>query len=306
MAETRKSFLLAIEGGGTRTRLLLGDMTGRVLMREAAGPASPLYIDRTMYEKEIREVLKRLRAAAKGLKGRVEALGCAGPMDLDTVKKAVEAVLGAVPASTFGESEIALALHGLSRGVSLVAGTGASCRAITSDGDCRSCGGFGPQFGDEGSGYWIGRMGISTALRAVDGRGGLTGLTPRMCDYFALERPSDIYRLVDRSGHITGTRVAGFAVQVYEAACDGDLPARQIFKLAGRELASLVIATTRLARFHMKPIPLVLSGGVFRASELLLRSFRSELAKSGFPFKVHGIAHEPTEGILRLMAQERG
>jgi glucosamine kinase len=57
---------------------------------------------------------------------------------------------------------------GLEPGVLLIAGTGSIALGRTRNGEMVRVGGWGPFFGDEGSGYWIGREAIRTALRAND------------------------------------------------------------------------------------------------------------------------------------------
>lgn len=58
---------------------------------------------------------------------------------------------------------------GISDGVVLGVGTGISCTSMNLHQGFKTYGGYGYLLSDEGSGYWIGREGISSALRAFDG-----------------------------------------------------------------------------------------------------------------------------------------
>jgi N-acetylglucosamine kinase-like BadF-type ATPase len=61
-------------------------------------------------------------------------------------------------------------------GVVIVAGTGAIALAASDDGRWARADGYGTLLGDDGGGYWIGRAGLASALRAADGRGGSAAL----------------------------------------------------------------------------------------------------------------------------------
>ena len=294
-------FLLAIEGGGTKTRLLLADAAGDILARETGGPASGLYISRGVYAREMGKLLRRIERIAKAKGGRVTAVGLGGPMDPALVEQTVQRVLGKVRVIHAGESEIAFALHGVDWGVSLVAGTGASCRAHTPEGLAIGCGGFGPQFGDEGSGYWIGRAALSAAMRAGDKRGPETALTARLCAFYGISRVLDILRFVDKSGHVSGTKVASCVPEVFAAASAGDTVANAICREAGLALGRLVVATARNVKWSRTPIPLVLTGGVFNGGALILKPLRRALRGSRMAFHMYPVVPEPAEGIINIM-----
>ena len=57
---------------------------------------------------------------------------------------------------------------GLNPGALLIAGTGSIAIGRKADGSMIRVGGWGPHFGDEGSGFWIGREAIRVALREAD------------------------------------------------------------------------------------------------------------------------------------------
>ena len=294
-------FLLAIEGGGTKTRLLLTNASGEILAREIGGPASGLYISRAAYAREMGKLLGCVRRAAEAGNGRVTHVGLGGPMDRSLVEEAVRRVFGKARFIYAGESEIAFALHGIDWGVSLVAGTGASCRAHTPEGTSIGCGGFGPQFGDEGSGYWIGRAAISAAMRVGDGRGPATALTERLCAFYGLSRVLDILRFVDKSGHVSGTKVAACVPEVFAAANAGDAVAEGICREAGLALGRLIVATTRKVEWSRTPVPLVLTGGVFNGGALILRPLKRALRAAGVTFRMYPAAPEPAEGIIKII-----
>lgn len=293
---------LAFEGGGTKTRVLLATPEGAVLARETGGSSSSLYISRGPYARRTRGLLDRIKAEADAAGGRVTRAGLAAPMVVDLVIELIRRVFGDVEVVHTNEAEIARACHGLTWGVTMIAGTGATCAALDRQGRFVTCGGFGPQFGDEGSGYWIGREAIAAAMRMRDGRGPTTALERRLCDFYRIEH---IMRIIEEnsenSGHVPGPRVAACVPVVFEAAREGDGVARRICRAAGNALGRIIVKTTRRLEFPSRAIPLVLSGGVFHGGALVIDPLRQTLERSPYRFKVYPPVVEPGEGILKVM-----
>lgn len=301
-----KELLLAFEGGGTKTRLILAGLDGTILQTETGGSSSALYIDPKEYARSIRGLLKRLRKTADKAGGAVVRAGLAAPMDQVLVESLIREAFGDVRIVWLSEADIALALFDLNWGISLVAGTGSSCRFLSRDGVMVTCGGLGPQFGDEGSGYWIGKEAIAAAMRAETAQGPVTALRERLQKFYALERMWHVLRLCDRSGHVPGPRVAACVPEVIACANEGDAIARLVLRQAGRALGDMVLITARKARVKKGPLPLVLTGGVFRAGKLVLNSMRRTLRTGPLAFTIYPEAAEPAQGILRILSRDYG
>ena len=104
-------------------------------------------------------------------------------------------------------------------GVSLIAGTGVACTALTRSGRVRFFDGHGYLLGDEGAGFWIGRAGLAAVLHHRDGYGPPTALTVA-----ARERFGDL-AVLPEAVHAQPRAVdaiARFAVEVLAATDGGD------------------------------------------------------------------------------------
>ncbi|MCC6488619.1 MAG: hypothetical protein IT364_14070 [Candidatus Hydrogenedentes bacterium] len=293
--------LLAFEGGGTKTRMLLADASGQVLAAETGGSSSALYIHPRDYARSTRVLLKRLYKAAQCAHGQVRLAGLAAPMNAVLVESLIREVFGEVTFLHTCEAEIALALYDLRWGVSLVAGTGSSCRYLSRTGARVVCGGLGPQFGDEGSGYWIGKEAIAAAMRAEKGQGPHTALLEQLCAFYEVADMWGILNLCDRSGHVPGPRVAASVPIVFETARQGDPVAKDVLARAGKALGNLVLDTVGKARVRKGPVPLVMTGGVFRAGQLVTGPLRRTLRRGPAVFEFYPEAAEPALGIIRVL-----
>ena len=72
-------------------------------------------------------------------------------------------------------------------GIVIVSGTGSIAYGRNDQGEASRAGGWGYVLGDEGSGYWIGRLALRAVVRHADGRGRVTSLTPRLLAHFGVD-----------------------------------------------------------------------------------------------------------------------
>jgi N-acetylglucosamine kinase-like BadF-type ATPase len=164
---------------------------------------------------------------------------------------------------------------GFEPGVVVAAGTGVIALAGDRDGNFARSDGWGYILGDDGGGYYIGRRGLASALRAHDGRGGSQALLQRAKDEFG--DPESLRDRVYSSPNPVG-EVARFALEVAEAAREGDSVAEEIWAIAAREVAQT--ATAALGRVFAPDAPVSVSwtGNLFNAWDLMLQPFQQQVA----------------------------
>src|SRR5688572_28142351 len=121
------------------------------------------------------------------------AIGVAGALSApDAAAGLAEMIAGQwrTPACVTSDVIIAhLGALGGEAGTILVAGTGAVAFGVFADGTSRVADGLGPEIGDHGGGYWIGRAGMRAALRAGDRPGAETEITSRWSEMTAYSHP---------------------------------------------------------------------------------------------------------------------
>ena len=292
--------VLAIEGGGSHTRVVLGGDGGGVLREARGGPASALHVDRAAYPAELLRLIDEVLATDTP----PARIGCAGPMDRQLVSEILASRFPGTPLRWYSEGEIALGVYGLSWGISVVAGTGSSSRAMTRDGAWIETGGFGPQFDDLGSGYWIGREGIAAVLRAEHGRGPATRLRDALFARFDLADAWDLVPQCVGNGHVAVPRVAAFAAEVCALASEGDDVATEICAHAAQHLADLVLASARRAGLLGESgCPVVPTGGVFRAREAILAPFEAAVRAAQPEYEIYKAVPDPVIGLLNLLSK---
>ncbi len=165
--------VLGIDVGGTKTVCLLADEVG-VVRRSSRGPGANL---QAVGELEIEKIVHRVMEEVLTDHERpdVVCMGIAG-VDREDDARVVTAIMRRISHGSrvlvVNDALIALvAAAGESPGIVIVAGTGSIAYGRNARGLAARAGGWGHMIGDEGSGYWIGRLALAAAVREVDGRG---------------------------------------------------------------------------------------------------------------------------------------
>lgn len=160
--------LLALDGGGTHTRVALITRDGG-LLAHTTGPGCNPY-DRPDWAEHLHTLLRAL--PHNGLCAAV--LGMAGydgarPSSHQQVDVARAALGPDIPLELENDVQTAhRAAFAGGAGVFVLAGTGSVAQARTQDGHTTRAGGWGWLFGDEGGGYWIGCQALNHTARFLD------------------------------------------------------------------------------------------------------------------------------------------
>jgi len=125
--------------------------------------------------------------------------------------------------------------------------------------------------------YDVGHQAIVKALQAMDGRGPATALVSAIEGRFGMPLTAVVARLYrDPSPQTT---VASLAETVHAVAEAGDPVARDLLHEAAGHLVACVDAVLKRLSFAERPVPVVLSGGLFRSSIVADRVTRELVAR---------------------------
>lgn len=310
---------LGVDGGQTATKTVVGDEHGTIVAQSSGGPSNhteepggPERLERVVLA-TIREALTQLHISNPNEHTFAAAcFGMTGETDIKTrilkriVRtehlKVIHDSVNALAGATAGEP-----------GIIVIAGTGSVARGINEQGEEARVGGWGHQFGDEGSAYWIGRAAVRATLAEYDRMAPKTILTSMLFERLSVTSP---YQLTEKyyAGALSRDHLAGLSVWVDEAARMGDKVALEILRDAGRDLAHFAQAVIALvfprfgdaARRTLDLKFLVCyAGGVFKC-EFVLTSFRDSVSNGDRRAEVRPALYPPALGSLLLAYRAAG
>jgi N-acetylglucosamine kinase-like BadF-type ATPase len=233
---------LGIDGGGTKTSFLLVDEYYNELCHVHSGPSNHLSVGPDAAKKAIVHGISCLAE-----RPNIVCAGFAGAGRPESVAFYKEVLQSLLPDSqVIIESDAFIAsigAIGIDPGILLIAGTGSIAIGRDKDRQMFRVGGWGPHFGDEGSGFWIGREAVRAALRSVDAQMP-TEFAQRIAERLGLKTISEVVPAWS-SGKLGVPEIAALfpeVVAMYPAE-----PAKQIISDAAVHLRSLVqIAAKRV------------------------------------------------------------
>jgi N-acetylglucosamine kinase len=263
-------YVVGIDAGGTKTVGLLADETGRVLA-EARGSGANL---QTGGELEVEKVFDGiLEALGRDHAIAAVCLGIAGvdrPQDEQVITGILRRLGHRQRARVVNDAAIALAAGAPERtGVVVLAGTGSIAYGADRAGRTARAGGFGFLLADEGSGYWFGHQALRAVVRAGDGRGPQTELTPLLFEELEVASVPELVPRVYERG-LPKHRIAALAPLVQKAFDRGDAVATELMAQGARELALIARSVVAQLSLGAEPFPVVLAGGVFKGCPALL------------------------------------
>ena len=169
--------VVGVDGGGSKTRVLVGTAEGEVLAT-VEGPKSSVAPGEAQRSADVIAELVTRALAEIAQPGavfpRVLYCGVAGT-GRDEERRALHSALDAkeLAEEVIIDSDGLIAMYDAfddRPGILLVVGTGSIAYGRSPAGEIVRCGGWGPAFGDEGSGGWIGRRALSIVAASSDGR----------------------------------------------------------------------------------------------------------------------------------------
>ncbi|MEU6419777.1 N-acetylglucosamine kinase [Streptomyces spiralis] len=298
-----RAVVIGIDAGGTRTRAAVAWAAadgGPPLHTGVSGPGNALSVPIDVLTAHLREAVAaaappplrpRVRAVAAGLAGCSALPGDAGAANATSALRTALTDLGIRPDVTTVSSDAEIAFAGAPGtpcdGLVLIGGTGAVAARLAGGITLTTADGNGWLLGDSGSGFWIGRRAVRSALAALDGRGRPTLLTAAVRAHYLGETaakppatPAAAQDVRDRLVQAVHERpvleLASLAPLVARAAENGDRVAQRLLSGAAKRLVATLDS--------LSPGPediLVTTGGLLGPGGVLLGPLKRRLAPRG-------------------------
>jgi glucosamine kinase len=304
------SFYLGIDGGGTKTRCVLGDESS-VLATSISGGSNVVRLGEARTREALHTAVRQACATAKITPEKIRriCIGAAGAARPEIASKirSILAELSPAAVAVVGDMVTALeAAFGSGPGVVAIAGTGSIVWGRDSTGRTARAGGWGFAISDEGSGHWIGRRAISAILRAHD-EDHDTLLAAMVLEALKL---ATLDELVQKANALPPPDFARLFPVVLRASEQSDPTARNLLTDAATHLANLSAMVIGRVAPQFPYAPVAMTGSVFRKSAVVRQVFYNAL-QTNFPgIELRPNLIDPVDGALALArkagADERG
>lgn len=297
------ALVVGVDAGGTKTRILVA--AGERQLAELVGPGAAMAPGEAEESANVIEPLVRDAIAAAGLEGatpRVVCVGAAG-VGREAEQSALQDTLTrrAVADEIVVETDATIALadaFGENAGIILIAGTGSIAFGRNGIGVYARCGGWGPTFGDEGSGAWIGRKALGIVAAAHDGREPETALTGAV---LTAAQVNEVEQLIPWAIAADRDALAALAPSVMAVAMQDDARANALIDTAVEELVLHIRALgRRLFMDERAAFNVALTGGLLGRGSLVRKRLERRLKTAVPGATIRAGAVDPARGALQL------
>ncbi|TDC85517.1 ATPase [Micromonospora sp. KC606] len=278
---------LAVDGGGSKTDVVIGDETGGVLAVAKGPPTCHQMIGLPEAMRRLRELVRSTLTRA-GLPDstafdRVECYlsGADLPAEVEMLTSAV-AGFGWGHSIHVGNDTYAVLRAGTAapNAIGIVCGTGINCVARAADGRTTGFWSIGEVSGDWGSGWSLGSLALWHATRDHDGRGPSTTLGGAVAAHFDLP-DMDAVIAAFHYGHIAPERRQELTPLIFMHAAEGDRVSASLVSRLAREIVMLATVAGRRLGILDSSHDVALGGGVIRPRHpMLLRAVQRRLPAS--------------------------
>jgi N-acetylglucosamine kinase-like BadF-type ATPase len=301
-------YVLAIDGGATKTLAAVLDVDERAVQIDQSGPSNEDAVGAKAAVEALLSAADRAmaRAGVEDTQLATAVLAVAGT-DTDALARNVAAarsedwivvndVVGAWATAT-----------GARPGVGAISGTGSNVFGVGPDGRAWRVGGWGHLLGDEGSGYWLGVGSIHAALADRDGSGPETALSEAAVRFFGVDRVEALAPLV-YSKPLSKDEIARFAIETCRCAEQGDAVSRALYERGAAELAKQIVTVVERTRLGAdgEAFAVGLIGSSYKAGAVLVDPLVEAVAAAAPAARVAVVDDAPVSGALRLALRACG
>lgn len=273
-------YVIGMDGGGTKTSVLLADTDGKVLDEFTGGTINYNGGSKEFIDSNLTNIFEVITEGGyhTGLCAAI-CVGAAGISNLTVKEQLLENIRKAgyqCPVSIVGDMDTAFAgaLEN-QEGIILISGTGSICLGRDSKGNSYRTGGYGHLIDDVGSGYAIAREILSAVVKSSDGRKGPTLLKQLVFEYLNIGSMEELIAYVYAPGR-NKKEIAELSVLIGKAAEDRDREAERIIEGCVSDLVELTVPVIR----QWKEAPVVaVSGSVLLNNDLIYDKFCEGMQK---------------------------
>jgi N-acetylglucosamine kinase-like BadF-type ATPase len=286
-----EDLIVAVDGGNSKTDVLLLRSDGTVLASVRGGGSSPHQLGLGPAIQVVDELVAQAWQAAglaprNGATASVAAVFMAGA-DLPAEEIALAQ---AVTAQGWAEQNhvandvfaVLWAATGTGHGVAVTVGAGVNCVGTSPSGHRAWFPALGGITGDWGGGPDIGMAALGAGVRSEDGRGASTTLARAVAAYFGCTTALEVAVAIHQ-GVLDPARLVELPPLVVSAAEMGDAEALAIMHRQGNEVTRLAVAALHQLDMQDSPVKVVLGGSVLVSSRSILLDFILESIRAEAP-----------------------
>lgn len=274
-------YVIGIDGGGTKTRCVLGDIEGNILVDIFSGPSNHQCIGIEATGENIRGLFNKALLEASITRDKIKFvyLGLAGAdleEDFILLNSVCKPIFQDINYKIVNDVWIALR-SGIKKnfGAVCICGTGSNAAAINKLGEKASLRALSYELGNSGGGMDIATDALHYAFKADEGIGEETLLTKYIPQIFNVRDMGEVLNFFYPEKTDVNKYMKEIPQIIFELSNKRDKVCQNILIKTGRFLGEMVSGTINRVSLEDEKVPIVLGGSIFKlgCNPLLLDEF---------------------------------
>jgi N-acetylglucosamine kinase-like BadF-type ATPase len=305
--EPSLSYVIGVDGGATKTEAVIANLQGQPVGAGRSGCGNWEVVGENSAAETIFAAVRQALERANVTLSEVRSLhmGLAGhdwPEDEPRLRGALERHIGQIPLTLENDAFLgARACTPTAHGISVSAGSGVCASYLGAEGEKYNYG----YFGELGGGFPIDQLALYAIIRAEDGRGPKTALTPAILKATGHSSVAELLHAITRKSYsLSHTAIRP---SLFQTANRGDAVAVGVVSAFGRELGRL--ATNLIQKYSLQGAEpyVVASGSLFtKTGPLLFDVFQKFVHDADASAQVKLNNRPPVAGAVRAALQACG
>jgi N-acetylglucosamine kinase-like BadF-type ATPase len=268
--------IVAVDGGNSKTDVVLADADGAVLAA-TTGPASTPHVLGVPGSLELLSGLIAEVRAQAGIptdleldRAEIYLAGADLPVEVEILMTEVGRQ-GWAREHRVDNDTFALLRAGTDSpdAIGVICGAGTNCVGRTAGGATARFPALGCITGDWGGGHDLAQLVVWHAARGEDGRGPATALAAAVCEHFGLSSVEQ-FAVEVHLGRIPFARIFELTPLLFRVAAAGDTVASRVVRRQAEEVVTMASVAADRLDLGTRPVDVVLGGGVLTARHPML------------------------------------
>jgi N-acetylglucosamine kinase-like BadF-type ATPase len=307
MSSANQEYVIGVDGGGSKTTVILANLKNRIIARHQVGSSHPRNIGIKNAIKNLAQAIEKILGKIRGDKKILSTfLGLPAMEEEFKFKEYIvrKELLKNRKIQPIFKGKVIISSDQLAgfrsgtdekEGVVLIGGSGCAAHGWRKNREIK-VDGWG-YLSEMGSAFWVGQKALQAVWKELDGRGPKTLITKVVLQELKIKNKKNLIEKIYSKNPFK--IILSLSVLVDKASKKGDKVAKNIMKEAGKELALSANTTIRKLNFQKVKFPLVLIGSMFK-SKIVLDTAKKEIKKIAPKVKIIRPRVEPAIGAVKL------
>lgn len=278
-----KNYILSVDAGVTSTKYAVIDVKNKIVVKKYKTEGMFFAFNNIVkLSNQIETIFYNLKKDFISInKAYLGISGIDSVKDLETFNKfcikPVTSQYKNILIKVFNDTEFLFMFSKSKNVIAIISGTGSNCIGINKLGLKAKSGGLGAFLANQGSGYYVGLMGLQSAVKSFDGRGIKTVLEQKILNKYKAKSYSEVKEIIQKSSNWQ-MEIASLSREVVKCAELEDLISNKILKKASMELEKHITSVNKKLFKSGESFNVVASGNLFKANYVKY-NFEKEVAK---------------------------